>query len=472
MNFRSKDRFINLQGVICMKIHLKKITLPDFGTEEKLPILPTGIFENRCRYVYDQAQCDWIVIYGDREHFSNLYFLTGFDPRFEEALLLIGPHEKKYLIVGNEGVDYAKKTNRIEAEIVLYQSFSLLGQDRNLSPRLDNILIDLGIEKNHRIGMCGWKYFEEEEQIPRSSNIFVPSPIIDSFQYLVNNPIVDISWILMHPTKGLRSYNEVEQLAFLEWGASRASDAVNRIIRGVKVGMTEYEAVSLMNYSGETLSAHVMFSAGRDKIIGLSSPSDKPIAKGDGVTTAVGYWGGLSCRAGILDKQNENHSIFLNNLAKPYFESIVKWYETASIGVSGRELWNEVVSVLQKAGLKPALNVGHQTSIDEWMHSLVSPDSDEKIKSGMAFQCDIIPTPLPDGIALNCEDSVFFADESMRKEIKGKFPSLWSRIERRQQFIREKIGINISDDLLPLSNNCGYYSPFWLEPDRVLVVER
>ena len=30
------------------------------------------------------------VIYGDREHYANLAYLTGFDPRFEEALLIVG----------------------------------------------------------------------------------------------------------------------------------------------------------------------------------------------------------------------------------------------------------------------------------------------------------------------------------------------------------------------------------------------
>ena len=29
------------------------------------------------------------VIYADREHFANLAYLTGFEPRFEEALAII-----------------------------------------------------------------------------------------------------------------------------------------------------------------------------------------------------------------------------------------------------------------------------------------------------------------------------------------------------------------------------------------------
>ena len=31
-----------------------------------------------------------VVVYADREHSANLSYLTGFDPRFEEAVLIVG----------------------------------------------------------------------------------------------------------------------------------------------------------------------------------------------------------------------------------------------------------------------------------------------------------------------------------------------------------------------------------------------
>ena len=34
----------------------------------------------------------YALIYADREHFANLAYLTNFDPRFEEALLIVS-HE-------------------------------------------------------------------------------------------------------------------------------------------------------------------------------------------------------------------------------------------------------------------------------------------------------------------------------------------------------------------------------------------
>ena len=35
------------------------------------------------------AGLDAFVVYADREHFANMAYLTGFEPRFEEALLLL-----------------------------------------------------------------------------------------------------------------------------------------------------------------------------------------------------------------------------------------------------------------------------------------------------------------------------------------------------------------------------------------------
>ena len=32
-----------------------------------------------------------LVVYGDREHAANIHWLTGFDPRFEEAVLVVTP---------------------------------------------------------------------------------------------------------------------------------------------------------------------------------------------------------------------------------------------------------------------------------------------------------------------------------------------------------------------------------------------
>ena len=70
------------------------------------PELPAAPYAERRR-----ARCapggrapgyDRLVVYADREHSANLSFLTGFDPRFEEAMLVVGPTGDPAILVGNE----------------------------------------------------------------------------------------------------------------------------------------------------------------------------------------------------------------------------------------------------------------------------------------------------------------------------------------------------------------------------------
>jgi hypothetical protein len=68
-----------------------------------------------------------------------MLFLCGFDPRFEEALLLLGRGGDRLLVVGNEGVIHAVEAG-LPIEVVLAQSFSLMGQPRDKTPRLLDVL--------------------------------------------------------------------------------------------------------------------------------------------------------------------------------------------------------------------------------------------------------------------------------------------------------------------------------------------
>ena len=100
-------------------------------------------------------ELDHLVVYGDREHFANIAFLTGYGPRFEEALLLLGRHTEPVILVGNEGVGYVKGIG-LTLESRLYQTLSLPGQARDRSSTLAAILRDYGISAGSRV-LPGWK---------------------------------------------------------------------------------------------------------------------------------------------------------------------------------------------------------------------------------------------------------------------------------------------------------------------------
>jgi len=64
------------------------------------------------------------------------------------------------------------------------------------------------------------------------------------------------------------------------------------------------------------------------------------------------------------------------------------------------------------------------------------------------------------------------ADASLRAEIKAKHPDLWARIQSRRQVMIERIGIQLAEELLPLTDATAYLPPFWLAHELVCTVSR
>ena len=111
---------------------LREIDLPDFGVPEARPELSRDRYAARfVRFADRVAQfgLDAAVVYADREHFANLAYLSGFDPRFEEALLVFVPGRYPVLLTGPENQGMARAAP-IELDVRLYPPFGLLGQDR------------------------------------------------------------------------------------------------------------------------------------------------------------------------------------------------------------------------------------------------------------------------------------------------------------------------------------------------------
>lgn len=52
-----------------------------------------------------EEKIDTLVIYADLEHGSNFEYLTGFLPRFEEALLVLHSNGQNYMVMGNENLN-------------------------------------------------------------------------------------------------------------------------------------------------------------------------------------------------------------------------------------------------------------------------------------------------------------------------------------------------------------------------------
>jgi hypothetical protein len=240
------------------------------------------------------------------------------------------------------------------------------------------------------------------------------------------------------------------------------------LVRGARPGMSEMAAARLLDYAGQPMSMHPIFVSGKGEINGLRSASAKIVEYGDGVSAAVGYWGSLVCRAGMM--LGEVDEEYLTRFVFPYFRVIGTWYGMIGIGVAGGDIFDTISQTFAGTGLHSSLNPGHLTSYDEWVHSPIRPSSNERLASGMAVQTDIIPVPMPTGRALNCEDTIALADAGLRAEIRSAYPEMWRRIEARRQFMAEALGIRLAEEVLPLTDGTAYFPPFWLASDLVCTV--
>lgn len=467
-----------------MPASLAPLKLPDFGLPAVEPVLTADIYRQRLNRLYEAASSyDAFVVYGDREHSANLAYLTGYDPRFEEALLICnlkeGRTSKPLLLVGNEGYGYCKISPiYVDLEVVLYQSFSLLGQDRTRSRGLSAILQQAGIGSGTRVGVAGWKHFSAQETTTPDTWLEIPAYLVDTLRELTGDAshVVNANALLMDSTSGLRVHNELDQLARFEFVGTYGSQAVRNVMFGLQPGMTEFEAVQLMQLNGLPLSCHLMLSAGERAFVGMDSPTSRRIQRGDPFTTAVGLWGNLTSRAGFVvaaaTELPEGIRDYVEKLVAPYFEAIVSWYEHVGIGVTGGQLYNIIHERIGDPFFGVQLNPGHLVHLDEWVNSPVYAGSTETLRSGMALQVDVIPATGTPYFMTNIEDGIALADEALRDAFAQKYPEAWGRIRARRAFMQDVLGIRLKPEVLPFSNIPAYLPPFLLAPQHALRMKR
>jgi len=453
---------------------LSSVTLPEFGLPTVEPQLGRSLYQariERLRSRFTALGLDAVVIYGDREHVANISWATGYDPRFEEALLVVTKDRKPTLFAGNEGYPYTEVANG-DFERVLWQQLSLLGQPRDKEQPLAKLLGQAGLKPGMAIGVAGWKGYEDEAGHYDPNWFEVPHYLVETLKKF--GPLRNICDVLMNPVDGLRIINEVDQLARFEYAATHSSQRVKNFVRAARPGMTEYEACSKMGFDGFPYSVHINMCSGPRAKYGLPSPSLRVMEQGDPIVLGVGLMGALNCRAGFLahgpSELKPGIQDYVDKLVAPYFASAVAWYETVGLGVSGGEVYSQVMDIVGDTFFGVGLNPGHYIHLDEWVHSPMKRGSKIRLRSGMALQCDIIPATGTDYFMSNIEDGIALADAPMRASFASKYPEAWARIEGRRNFMMNTLGICLKPEVLPFSNMAAWLPPFWLAPDQAMVM--
>ena len=437
-----------------------------------MPEMAPSLFATRLerlRARMAEQRYDRLVVYADREHSANLAYLTGFDPRFEEAILVVGADGDPAILVGNECYGMAGSAPA-PMRRHLFQDLSLPSQPRDRSRTLMEILGDEGITAGARVGVVGWKSFTDRSMLD------VPSFLADELRRLTGRrgSVHNAVDLLIDPADGLRVIHEVEQLAAMEAAACTTSSGVHRLLRGLRPGLREREAVALLGWDGTPLSCHLMLTAGPRATFGLLSPGDRAIEHGDPFTVAFGIWGALNCRAGFVVEEAaelpESIRDYVDRLVGPYFTAVAEWYGALHVGQVGGALHTIIERHLGDPFFGIFLNPGHQIGLDEWVNSPIGPGSTIQLRSGMAFQCDIIPATGTPYFTSNIEDGLALADDGLRRTFAARYPEAWTRIEARRRFMADALGIELHPDVLPFSNIPAYLPPFLLRSDRVMTL--
>lgn len=403
-----------------------------------------------------------LLVYGDREHFANLLWAAGIDPRFEEALLIL-PADRRdpLLLLGNECVNYAP-ASPAPLRIERYQPFSLPDMPRGDSRALAEILKDEGLDAHTRIAFAGWKDYPQPHQID------APSYLVDAVRFACGfeNVTSAAGWFT-DARDGVRTTADPEEIAFFEWTNTLASDGLRRIIEAIEPGALDHDLLRRAGYNGVPLGCHMTLKCGENRV-SLASARGERITRGGRFSAGICYWGANVCRcgwvaAGAKDLPAEAEG-YVEHFVQPYFDAMAAWFELLKPGAPGGALHAAIHDRLPSDRFHIFLNAGHLIGFDEWVSSPVWAGSDVPLRSGMVLQADVIPSH-PDLYSTRMEDGYLIADEALQSKLD---PGLLERCQARRAWMREALGIRLDGSVLPLSNLCGWVAPYLLEPSLVM----
>lgn len=459
-----------------MTIQFKQTLAPTKDNSGKPIILSDATFAQRKDKVlqlmrkYDFSS---LMIYADKEHGSNFEYLTGFIPRFEEAIQVINQDGTSTLILGNENYNKTSMA-RTQSEGILCPFFSLPNQPMDFTKTFADYLKDIKVDDSKRIGLVDWKLLSNDMNNFHNHHS-VPAFIVDGVHEVFGyDKVVNATQLYMHPKEGARVTNNAEEIARYEYGASLASDAVLEAMNQLTIGQSELEAGNRLNRDGQYPSV-VTIAAFGDRFKGANIyPTDNTLDDGDKVALTVAYKGGLSSRSGYAVKDEsqlaERDSGYLEEVVYPYFQAYKWWLDNLNIGTKGGDFYQAFSEFYPQTTYGWNLCPGHLVADEEWLSSPFYKDSDATIQSGYIFQLDFIPSQANHN-GVSAESTIAVADAALREEIKIKQPELWSRISKRKDYLKEALGLALPEHLLPLASTFAYYRPFLLDKKTAIYFE-
>lgn len=451
-----------------MPAHLQRIQLPAFGHAPYPGLADAASFAQRLAATRDaahRASFTHLAIYADREHFANLAWLTGLDPRFEEALLILGPRDTPLLLTGIECASYLPisplyRSGQLRAE--RWDEFSLQNIPREMVRPWSDILADEGIHSGSRVGLAGWKYYQDPHALD------APHYLVEAFR-ATGAEVSNAAPLFVHPATGLRTRCTAPEIALFEWANIEASEGMKSLFANLREGLTDHELARFMQFNGAPQGCHWTLKTGPNRI-SLASAKGDVVRRGNTFSANICYWGANCCRAAWIAESAADLPAeardYAETFAGPYVAALAGWFERLRIGTPGGLLHSWIHSQLPQDTFGIKLNPGHLIHLDEWPCSPIYAGSDIPLQSGMLIQCDVIPSSAR-YFSTRMEDTYLLADAELQSQLD---PALLSRAQHRRTFMREVLGFTLSDEVLPLTNLPGVVQPYLLDPAQVFTL--
>ncbi|MDR1505556.1 MAG: hypothetical protein LBI67_00480 [Treponema sp.] len=444
--------------------------------------LPDSVYARRVDLLQqsiNEAGLDYVVVFGDREHFANIEYFTRYDCRFEEGLFILSAEGEKTIVVGNEGMGYSRYIP-FEITRIRFRHFSLQGQPREGTPKLREIFADAGIGRSSRVGVTGFKYFDEGEIEDPEHTYDLPGYIMEElFLTTDEKNVVNYTSRLTSLPGGIRmTLRTPEEAAYIEYQAVKTANVIRRLLKAVKPGMSETELARQAQCDLSPWQMYPLVNFGPLSVsLGLRSPDSRiTLAPGDVFGLCYSQRGSLCSKVGIAARSEADIPDSLAGCVESFYQkhwqAVAAWLSALKVGVTGGLLYDTVMDIIGESEFGVSLNPGHYIGMDEWTNSACAPGSTVPVVSAAALQTDIIASSVEPVMTAICEDTVIVADKDFRDTFKQAYPGIYRRIEKRNRMVRDILGIPLSDDVLAVSPLTGVMFPYMLDTSKVYALAR
>jgi hypothetical protein len=324
--------------------------------------------------------------------------------------------------------------------------------------------------------VVGWKFLTATEHDDPRHAVDVPSHIADTVRSLAgHDAVVNATDLLIHPGYGLRAVAGPDEIAQWEYANAEASRTTWAVIDGlataVAKGWTDLDVVREARLAGLPLGCHPTFATAGNRHLGLTGPTGQPILVGETLSFNICHWGSNVCRAGWIatgpDDLPSPARDYVEAFVGPYVEAMSAWLSCMVPGTRGGDVFDLVHRLLPDEVYGVTLNPGHLIAYEEWISSPIAEGSTDELRSGMVLQIDVIPSHPVYG-STRMEEGIVIADASLRAELEARHPGLLRRCDARRAFMRDTLGYDVPDTVLPLADVAGTVTPFFLSPNHVV----